>query len=275
MELREWKYINNSTTNSVYTSSGEFRSRLKKLATMTYRYKSSQVDSVDIITLADNEIKFIEFFKNGATAEYEISIKPTTEAWNLIIYTTDDLDGRKKVFDGSGTGWEALIKELRYYITLPTVGTPEYKDLLTESFLKEWKLMSPPLQAAFSGYKKRFERLIKYHIDHASSELERVIRKDIKEDGFHLGEHYNTGSQEFDRDIIVSIDKATGTFYLNIFVDGKKVYNTQCKDYETLVEILDDDYMYLTYKGAEDFDELISESLSIAKDFKLYESLWD
>ena len=127
--------------------------------------------------------------------------------------------------------------------------------------LNEWQYINKPAGNS-GGYKKRFEKLIKYHIDHASSELERIIRKDIKEDSFHLGEHYNTGTSEFDRDIVVSVDKNTDTFFLSVFVDGKEVLSTQCNGYETLVEILDDDYMYLTYKGTADFDELISESLN-------------
>lgn len=143
--------------------------------------------------------------------------------------------------------------------------------------LREWKYMSKPAASAASssGYKKRFEKLIKYHIDHASSELERVIRKDIKEDSFHLGEHYNTGSQEFDRDIIVSVDKATGTFYLSIFVDGKEVYGNDYKSYEEVLEILTSSYMYLPDEGTQDYDDLLTEALIISEDFKLYENLWD
>ena len=97
MELREWKDNNgnkintpsspaqSNTTNN--TSSG-FRSRLKKLATYAYRFKSNNVDSVDIIKLADDEIKFVKYYKAGNTVEYEIYIGATTEAWNLKIYTT-------------------------------------------------------------------------------------------------------------------------------------------------------------------------------------------
>ena len=130
--------------------------------------------------------------------------------------------------------------------------------------LREWKYMSKPAASAASssGYKKRFEKLIKYHIDHASSELERVVRKDIKEDSFHLGEHYNTGSQEFDRDIIVSVDKATGTFYLSIFVDGKEVYGNDYKSYEEVLEILTGSYMYLPDEDTQDYNELLTEALT-------------
>ncbi len=110
-----------------------------------------------------------------------------------------------------------------------------------------------------SSYKKRFEKLIKYHIDHASSELESITKKDIKDYGFHLGEHYNTGLSEFDRDIIASADKNTGTLSFSIFVDGKEVCRRQCKDYEEFFNELGDSYMYLTYEGTPDYDDLLIE----------------
>lgn len=133
--------------------------------------------------------------------------------------------------------------------------------------LREWKYIIKPTgsttnNSSSAGYKKRFERLIKYHLDHASSELESVTRKDISDWHFRLGEHYNIGSQEFDRDIIVVFDKATSTFSLAVFVDDKQVAKMQCEEYEVLVELLDGDYMYLARKGTKDFDTLISESLN-------------
>jgi hypothetical protein len=130
--------------------------------------------------------------------------------------------------------------------------------------LREWKYMNSQKSTttSSSGYKKRFEKLIKYHIDHASSELESITTKDIKPYGFHLSEHYNTGSQEFDRDIIVSVDKATGTFYLSIFVDGKEVYHNVYKSYEEVLEILTGTYMYLPDYNTPEYDDLLTESLN-------------
>ena len=132
--------------------------------------------------------------------------------------------------------------------------------------LREWQYMNKPAGSAAnnsssSGYKKRFEKLIKYHIDHASSELESITRKAIFNYSFHLGEHYNTGSSEFDRYIIVSVNKYTDEFYLSIFVDNKKVYSTQVKGYDNCVAILEA-YMFLPNKGTQDYDDLLTESLT-------------
>ena len=113
--------------------------------------------------------------------------------------------------------------------------------------------------ASSGSYKKRFEKLIKYHIDHASSELESITKKDIKDYGFHLGEHYNTGLSEFDREIVASADKDTGILTFSIFVDGSEVCRRDCKNYEEFVKELNDSYMYLTYKGTPDYDDLLVE----------------
>lgn len=132
--------------------------------------------------------------------------------------------------------------------------------------LREWQYMNKPAGStasnSSSGYKKRFEKLIKYHIDHASSELESITTKDISNWHFRLGEHYNTGSSEFDREIAVSVDKATGTFYLNIFVDGKQVYHNDYKSYEEVLEILTDTYMFLPDTRTPEYKDLLTESLN-------------
>ena len=138
--------------------------------------------------------------------------------------------------------------------------------------LNEWKSMKP--QASASGYKKRFEKLIKYHIDHASSELESITKKDIKDYSFHLGEHYNDTKYEFDREIIVAYDKKSDSFFLHIFVNGSELQSIQAESYEDLVKYLEP-YMYLPDSGTAEYNDLLTEALSIAEEFKTYENLWD
>lgn len=129
--------------------------------------------------------------------------------------------------------------------------------------LNEWNLMSQPAgsttnNSSSSGYKKRFEKLIKYHIDHASSELERVTAKDIRDNYFRLSEHYNTGLSEFDRDIIVSYDKDSNTLMLRVFVDSKEVYSTLCYSYEEFIEVASA-YMYLPDSFTPEYNDLLTE----------------
>ena len=125
--------------------------------------------------------------------------------------------------------------------------------------LREWQYINKP--AANSGsYKKRFEKLIKYHIDHASSELESITRKDIKNYSFRLGEHYNDGHDEFDRDILVAYDSSSDTFFIHIFVDRKEVESIQCDGYENFVKAIEP-YMFLPDAGTPEYDDLLTESL--------------
>lgn len=125
--------------------------------------------------------------------------------------------------------------------------------------LREWQYMNKPA-ANTSSYKKRFTKLINYHISHASSELERIVRKAIKDDSFFLGEHYNNGSDEFDRDIIVNIDK-NNDWSFSVFLDGKETAHETGSSWEDLIRALSF-YFETPDVGTEDYDDLLTESLN-------------
>lgn len=134
--------------------------------------------------------------------------------------------------------------------------------------LNEWKdsngnkinLSSSPgnTKASSTSYKKRFEKLIKYHIDHASSELESITKKDIRDNYFHLGEHYNTGHTEFDRDVVASYDENSGTFFFRILVDGKEVESALRQSYDKFVKAIEA-YMFLPNWNTPEYNELLTE----------------
>lgn len=131
--------------------------------------------------------------------------------------------------------------------------------------LREWQYMNKPAAnsntTSAAGYKKRFEKLIKYHIDHASSELESITRKDIFNYSFRFSEHYDNGHHEFDRDIIVIVDKNTDEFFISIFVDHKEVDSIQRIGYENFVKAIEP-YMFLPDGGTPEYDDLLTESLN-------------
>jgi hypothetical protein len=132
--------------------------------------------------------------------------------------------------------------------------------------LREWQYMNKPAgsttnNSSSSGYKKRFEKLIKYHIDHASSELESVTRKDIKDDGFRLSEHHNNGHKEFDKDFVVSVDKDSDIFSVSIFIDGKEVNEFKSKGYSNFV-IGIRPFMWLPDSRTSEYADLLTESLN-------------
>ena len=267
MKLNEWKYINKPVASTKNTSSGSFKKRFEKLLDYHIAHRSKSVYDSEIKKISDEEFHYKEYCNDDSrdyTKEVKVSIKPATEAWNLQVYLDD-----KKYSDLSGDGYVNLIRALNIYLNLPTVGTPDYNNLLTE-----WVVMKN------TSYKKRFEKLIKYHIDHASSELESITKKDIRDEYFHVTEHYNNSHHEFDRDLIVSYDKASNTFFFRIFIDGKEVDSILRDSYKDFVKAAEA-YMFLPDSGTREYDDLLVEWIamkntsSIVDDFKTYENLWD
>jgi hypothetical protein len=254
MELREWQYINkpagNSNTASASASSNTgFKKRLDKLIKYHGRHPAAEVEYILVGLLTKDKLEFAEHYDDGQVVEYKISIDPTTEDWEVKIFVNNQLNDTL-----SGTYWISLLKTLSPYLTIPVVSTPEYRDIL-----HEWVVMNN--KNSSSGYKKRFEKLIKYHIDHASSELESITKKDIKDDSFHLSEHYNTGKSEFDREIKVSYSIKNNTFIFSIRIDNILVENKTVDSYEKLVERLES-YMFLPDEGTPEYDDLLTESLN-------------
>lgn len=257
MELREWQYINKPTVNSASPASSNisnksFKKRFDKLIHFYGDHLPVEVNYISVNLITYDTLDFTENYSDGTKVRFNIFIDPTTEAWK-IKYSVNG----KLIDDISDTGWLELLDTLRvgYIDEVPSKGTPEYNRLLTE-----WVAMNNKTPS--TGYKKRFEKLIKYHIDHASSELESVTHKEVKDDGFHLSEHYNVGASEFDRTIIVSVNKYTDEFFLSIFVDGKVVYRNEHEDYEKVLEVLTDTYMFLPIAGTQEYDDLLTESLN-------------
>jgi hypothetical protein len=135
--------------------------------------------------------------------------------------------------------------------------------------------MNPSANNNSTSIKKRFEKLIDYHIKHADSELESITKKDIKDDGFHLGEHHSHPSRPngFEKEIVVHYDKNTDAFYLTTLIDGKEVLkdlrSTGWKGFLKTVE----KYMWLPDEGTLEYDDLLTESLTTLPS-KLYHATY-
>ncbi len=261
MRLNEWQYMNkpaanSNTTSAASNSSGtsssagnkSFKKRFDKLIQYYGQHLPAEVDYIMVNLLTKDTLDFTEYFNDGARAQFNITINPATEAWTLKYYVNGSL-----VDSISDTSWPELLKTLYvgYIDELPHAGTPEYNNLLTE-----WVVMNN--KTSSTSYKKRFEKLIDYHIKHASKELKRVIRKEIKDDSFHLTEHYKNVNHEFDRDVIVSVDTKTNTFFLNSFINGKEVENNNRIGWENFLKLLDL-FLFLPDEGTSDYDDLLVE----------------
>lgn len=263
MELREWKYMNKSAGSTTTSGANKsFKERFNKIIKYYGDHLPTDVDHLKINLLTPGSLNFTKYYDDGDEANFDIFIDDfSTEDWGVKIKVNGDPTSKE-----FGTGWAELLKTLGAYIELPQAGDPEYTNLLTE-----WVVMKTN---STTSYKKRFEKLIRYHIDHASSELESITKKDIRDNYFHLGEHYNDGHEEFDRDIVVSYDKDSDTFFMRVFMDSKEIYSKLCNRYEDLVNALED-YMWLPDVEDPGYEDLLEESVSFVEDFRLYENLWD
>lgn len=251
MELREWQYMNKPASNS----SGSSKTNKDKFITLMYNMMKNKLPSVTdakCVRVDDSGFTYKETSNNATLGEYTLTLLVgynKDNSWKYELYIDTTLAETR-----TGDGMKELIHWLNSYFGVPAVGTKEYQSLT------EWVVMKNNSNTS-AGYKKRFEKLIKYHIDHASSELESITKKDIKDDSFRLSEHYNNGHHEFDRDIVVSYDKDSDTFMLRIFVDGKEVDNILRKGYEDFVDAAED-YMFLPDSGTQEYDDLLTESLN-------------
>lgn len=144
MRLNEWKTSNgdkvNLTTPAQNTTAAStatnlsFKKRLDKLIKYYGQHLPKEVAYIKVNLLTKDILEFSEYHndRNFTIVEFRIYIGPTTEAWRLKSFVNDT-----PTDDLAGQGWTELLKTLRAYITVPVTGTPEYKELLTES-LTEW-----------------------------------------------------------------------------------------------------------------------------------------
>ena len=244
--LNEWIPANKQAQN---TSSTFYKDKFKKLLdhhiASLPKQAGTKVTSYHIDRLSEDNIKasfgFHEEHQNswGNSEKYiDVYYYKEDKSWTMEIYV-----GNNRVMEKKGTGFNNLINALGPYMGIPLKSSQDYKDLLEWVDSKGNKIttgdaVNPSANIASSGYKKRFEKLIKYHINHASSELESITKKDIQDYSFHLSEHHNDGHREFDKDIVANVDKTTNKFHISFYIDGKEVADRIARDFKDfLIEI--------------------------------------
>ena len=159
-------------TPSGNTSIGSFKERFEKLLEYTSKHKNPNTKNITTENLTDDTLEFTEHYYDGSSVSYEIYIGPLTEAWRFKVYTDGDFS--HPIDHMSGMEWSELLKELRYYIVLPVVGTPEYKNILKEFLDAKGNKVNLPKQnssgaatkTAAKTNKEKFEKLIEYIEDY-------------------------------------------------------------------------------------------------------------
>lgn len=106
------------------------------------------------------------------------------------------------------------------------------------------------------SYKKRFENLINYHLDHVSRNWDYLVKQEVNDDGFILSEVYNTG-KPFLMTVTVSVD-SSNTFHLRVETEGKKDYYRKHSCYEDLLKDLTYDWSLPT-AGTTEYKNLLKE----------------
>jgi hypothetical protein len=142
MELREWQYMNKTSTTSnsaQATSSTFYRDKFKKL--LDYHISKSlksggfyQVlnHKVDLLTEDSNMASFIYWEErmnnsDGTLSEFSINVRyyKNAKAWTFKVY----VDGRE-VANKTDTGFNELISDLSARLATPLRGTKEWQELL-------------------------------------------------------------------------------------------------------------------------------------------------
>lgn len=124
------------------------------------------------------------------------------------------------------------------------------------------------------GYWERFNRLLFYHVNHKSPGVAKIVRTKVSKDGFHYTEHHRAGASEYDYDVVVKIDPTTESWTFQTSIDGTPYKGGSGNGYLELLKELGK-HMKLPAEGSKEYDKLLTESYSLADDFRLYETLWD
>ena len=243
MKLNEWKdskgnKVTTSPAQSTATSSGSFKKRFEKLLDYASKHKGPAVHKTEIKSLSDDGFFYTEE-KRGGYSFYDVDINvyigTLTEAWRLRVYIDNRLDA-----DLSGQGWTNLLKELRQYITVPVVSTPEYKDLLTEwldATGKKVNLNNSSAAGSSKTNKEKFTHLLYYMKKNKSSDVYKVEVTRLDDGGFTYKEYRK---------------KSTGYEYTLTISVGYSRFNSQWK-YELYM-----DQSLIEEKSGSGFNELVN-----------------
>lgn len=305
MRLREWKDSNGKkvdtgipTVSTINTSSG-FKSRFKKLLDYQIKHKSKSVDSYEIKKLTDDEFHYIEHCSSGYIKydkEVVVHIRQQTEAWSMKAY----LDGELKD-DRSGFGYDELIETLNFYLNLPTVGTPDYNNLLQEWLDTKGKKVSTTSSpvttssqpASNTTYKDKLQKLLDYHISQIPNCTDsKVIDYNIDfifdtEDkvGLSYIERRVTNGETKINNIMISARyyKLDKDWVLAVYKDDKRIVHKIGKPgagFNDFINALSSQ-LGSPAKNTQEFKDLLESmtayktDTSFADSFKLYENLWD
>jgi hypothetical protein len=277
------------------TSSGGFKKRFEKLIDYATKHRYSKITKVEVTKLTEDTLEFAEYYDGGAIVDYKIYIGPTTEAWHVEAFTTIiNAKDREKVDDLVGTGWPELLKSLRPYITIPVATTPEYKDLMFEdskdSFLKEFvdakgnkvnirNSSSNSSAPVTKSNKEKFEELIKYMEKYEVPYTTKMETIQLDNTCFKYNISVKSpGIKEYVVTLEVDYSRFNSSWSFVVYRNSDYIDDSDGKGWEELLRALSTskfgNYANIPKSGSKEYESL-TESTSIAEEFKTYENLWD
>ena len=259
-----------STTNA---SSGSFKKRFEKLLNYQMAHRSWTAYDSEIKKLSDEEFHYLERCDDSTkkyTKEVKVKINPATEAWSLQVY----LDA-KKYQDLSSDGWVKLIRTLNTYFNLPTVGTPDYNNLLTESCSIAEDLERIPEKLYHATYKQFLKSIQQKGL----GSTRRKMWSDSKTGVVYLADNPWVAESYAETAEWPEEREDPDAYYENIIIleiDTSKLDHSKIKvDPNVLLDEGEENATW-EYHGIIPWDVIkIFNSSSIAEDFRAYESLWD
>jgi hypothetical protein len=264
-----------SKTTSSNTS---FKKRLDKLIKYYGQHLPDEVDYIIINLLANNKLVFRESLDDGTKVEYRISIDPTSEVWNIKILVDEQLHD-----DLQGTGWTKLLKTIKPYIEIPDVGTSEYKDLLVEwidtngnkiNLGNSSSTSQPTTKAPYKTNKEKFTALTQYMQNHKDSFVTNTQVIHLDDKGFIYKEHRKPSGKEYTIEVDVIYSRFSPAWSFDVYKNNVDLLDSfSGTGWEKFLYYLSTYFNVPSY-GSSEYKSL-TESASIADDFKLYENLWE
>lgn len=258
----------NSPAVSNQTSTGSsntgFKKRFEKLLAYHIMHRRKTVDDYKVIYVSEDTFHYKEHHTSPKEATIEIIafIGERTGAWRLQVFG----DGNK-LDDLSGMEWVNLIKALRTYLNLPTTGTPEYKNLLTEWVDKNGNKVSlnnSSSQATSNTStkttktnKEKFEELTKYMQKHKDSEVTIAQKTKLTDTEFYYEEFHEptANGKGYYVEVAIKYSRFTASFHIEIVVAGKPLEDHYADNWEDLLRYLKP-YFNVPYSGSKEHKSL-------------------
>lgn len=302
MKLNEWiddsgnkitlsNVISSSSKGSSGNSSAPATKTNKEKLAELFKYiennKTPYTTNIEIVRQQDNYFRFVVTRKPIGVKEHDIELTIRHYAdgsWGLEVWKITDNFINDFVWADKGNGWENLLnalntEKLKDYINVPAPGTTIYDKLTEWLDSKGNKINIGSSQSVTKAnkpinYKKRFEKLLDYHVKHSPGTVKIEIKK-ITNSGFHYKERFINNKVDFETEIFVWID-SNGHWMFQLLQDGGIDLDEEGDDWKDFIRIVGR-VLNTPYANTPEYNSLLTEqvNISFAEDFKLYENLWD